>query len=449
MTELSKDQHLFSLFGHHFLLDVPTSALLALDEEAHRALSQPGQASPAVEAEIAALKERGLLQPDPVRRHGKPEGSPRWLKALCLHVAHDCNLRCAYCFATGGSFGGARGIMPSATGRAAIDFLLAGSGPVTQLEVDFFGGEPLLAMETVRAAVAHGRERAVAFGKRINFTLTTNAVALDPPTLDFLDREGISLVLSLDGRPEVHDRFRPGPDGRGSYARVVPRILEAVAARGSTNYYVRGTFTRFNLDFAEDVRHLLALGLNRLSLEPVVALAEEEYALREGDLPWVEAEYERLAGLFLERAQSGQPFTFFHFAVDLDHGPCLGKRLLGCGAGRRYLAVTPDGQLYPCHQFVGRPQYLLGDLERGIVRDDLVSEFAGADIFGKKGCLECWARYFCGGGCHANAVLRHGTIAEPDETGCRLLRKRLECALAMQGILAKEAGPGDPPGPPA
>ncbi len=433
---MSKDQHLFSLFGRSFLLDVPTSALLELDEEAYKALSGSGQASPEVGAEISALTERGLLQPDPVRQ-GRPADSPRWLKALCLHVAHDCNLRCAYCFAGSGSFGGARGIMTPETGRAAIAFLLAESGPIDQLEVDFFGGEPLLALETVRAVVDYGRARGEAVGKRINFTLTTNAVALDPETVDYLDEQTISLVLSLDGRPEVHDRFRPAPGGQGSYALVAPRIQRAAASRDNANYYVRGTFTRFNLDFTEDVRHLLALGLDRLSLEPVVARPQEPYALRDEDLPRVEEEYERLAAFYLDRARNGQPFTFFHFLLDLDHGPCLGKRLLGCGAGCRYLAVTPDGLLYPCHQFVGRPRFLMGNLAYGVARQDLRETFAAADIFHKEGCLDCWARYFCGGGCHANADLRHGTILTPDGAGCRLHRKRLECALAIKAVLSE------------
>lgn len=438
MGALSADQHLFSLFGRHFLLDVPTGSLMILDEEAFRALAGEEEASPAVAAEIAALRARGLLLPDPVR-NAEPPVQPRRPKALCLHVAHDCNLRCGYCFASTGDFGLRRELMPPAVGRAAVDFLLAASGPVDGLEIDFFGGEPLLALETVRETVAYGRRRAAAAGKRIHFTLTTNALTLEEEALAYLNEEGISLVLSLDGRPEVHDRFRRGPDGGGSYARVVSRIVRAVASRGGQDYYVRGTFTRFNPDFTADARHLLELGCERLSLEPVVALPEEPYALREEDLPAVEEEYERLAAFYLERAEAGRPFVFFHFEVDLEHGPCLGKRLLGCGAGTRYLAVTPRGELYPCHQFVGRSRYLLGDLERGITREDLVEEFGRADIFHKEGCLDCWARYFCGGGCHANADLHHGTIMRPDGIGCRLLRKRLECALAVKALLGEGA----------
>jgi uncharacterized protein len=465
---LSADQHLFTLFGRRFLLDVPTGALLELDEEAARALTNPAGATAGATAEIAALREKGLLLPDPLRdnpRHGPADGP---LKALCLHAAHDCNLRCAYCFAGSGSFGGGRGIMPPAVGKAAIDLLLDASGPIRELEVDFFGGEPLLGMDTVRAVVAHGRERATAIGKKINFTLTTNGILLDGDrrhksrldgdarhksrldgdarhksrldgdTLDFLNGEGVSLVLSLDGRPDVHDRLRRAAGGGGSYERCARGIARAVASRGGDNYYVRGTFTRHNLDFTADARHLLDLGFARLSLEPAVAPPEEDYALRPGDLPRVEEEYERLAALYLERARAGRPFTFFHFEVDLDHGPCLGKRLSGCGAGRRYLAVTPDGDLYPCHQFVGRGEYRLGDLEHGVTRKDLAEAFAGADIFHKKGCLDCWARYFCGGGCHANADFFHGTILTPDETGCRLLRKRLECALGIKAMRAEE-----------
>lgn len=435
---MSADQHLFTLFDRRFLLDVPTGSLLELDTDAYLALSGAREATPEVAAEIAALREQGLLGPDPARGSAPPD-SPRWLKALCLHVAHDCNLRCAYCFGAGGSFGGERGIMPPAVGRAALAFLLANSGPVNQLEVDFFGGEPLLAMATVREAIAYGRERAELAGKRINFTLTTNALALDEETLAYLKGEGVSLVLSLDGRPEVHDRFRRKAGGGGSYGQTAPRIGRAVSAYGGRNYYVRGTFTRDNLDFTEDARHILSLGCDRFSLEPVVAPPHEEYALGPADLAAVEAEYERLAALYLERASAGRPFTFFHFEVDLEHGPCLGKRLLGCGAGSRYMAVTPAGELYPCHQFVGREAHRLGDLERGITRPDLVDAFAGADIFRKEGCLDCWARYFCGGGCHANADLLNGSILIPDAAGCRLLRKRLECALAIRAVLSETA----------
>ncbi len=440
VTPLSPDQHHFFLFGQNFLLDVPTSSLLLVDADARRALTDPARASRSARRELADLKDRGLLLPDPIREGIRPPREPSWLKALCLHVAHDCNLRCSYCFAGSGRFGGSRGIMPPEVGRAAIDLLLDASGPIRQLEVDFFGGEPLLALETVRRVVEYGHARATERGKQINFTLTTNATLLSEETLAFLNREGISLVLSLDGRPTVHDRFRPGPGGRGSYDRAVAGIKRAVAARAGASYYVRGTFTRANLDFAEDVRHLLSLGLDRLSLEPVVALPGEDYSLREEDLPRVEEEYERLATLYLERARAGRPFVFFHFAIDLDQGPCLAKRLSGCGAGHRYLAVTPDERLYPCHQFVGRERYLLGDLTHGITRAELSTEFAGADIFHKRGCLDCWARYFCGGGCHANADLHHGSILQPDELGCRLLRKRLECALAIRAMLDGEAG---------
>ncbi|MGE5529811.1 MAG: thioether cross-link-forming SCIFF peptide maturase [Patescibacteria group bacterium] len=431
---LPQDQHLFTLFNHHFLLDVPTSSLVELDGEAYAALSGAAPISAEVANDLAELRERGLLLPDPLRSNPPAQAAPRELKALCLHAAHACDLRCAYCFAGKGTFGGEAAVMPPEAGKKAVDFLLDASGPVRQLEVDFFGGEPLLGMAAVRETVAYGRRRAAELGKRINFTLTTNAYALDEETLAYLNEQGISLVLSLDGRPEVHDRMRRAADGAGTYARAAANIARAVASRGGANYYVRGTFTRYNLDFAADARHILDLGFDRLSLEPVVARAED-YALRPGDLPRVEEEYEALAALYLERARSGRRFTFFHFEVDLDHGPCLGKRLSGCGAGCRYLAVTPRGRLYPCHQFVGREGYLMGDLERGVTRPDLAESFARADIYRKSGCLDCWARYFCGGGCHANADLRHGTILRPDENGCRLLRRRLECALGLKALM--------------
>ena len=434
MTPLSSDQHLFQLFGRFFLLDAPSGSLMALDEEAYLVLTGQRPASAEVAEEIETLKAQGLLQPDPLSMAPPEQTGNKRLKALCLHVAHDCNLRCTYCFAGGGTFGGGRQRMMASVARGALDLLLRESGPIKQLEVDFFGGEPLLALDTVKDAVAYGRQQAAALGKRINFTLTTNAVLLDPPALAYLNEQGISLVLSLDGRPATHNRFRPDAGGAGSYERATRGILPAIQSRHDTNYYVRGTFTRANLDFCADVKHLLSLGITRLSLEPVVCAPDAGYAIREEDLPVIEAEYEKLADLYLECARSGRGFVFFHFEVDLDRGPCPAKRLSGCGAGQRYLAVTPDGELYPCHQFVGRSEYLMGDLQSGIVRPDLTEAFNSADIWHKNGCLQCWARYFCGGGCHANAVLRHGDLSQPDAAGCRLLRKRLECALAIKAM---------------
>lgn len=448
---MSASWHWFGFQGRIWLLDVPSSSLFEIDPATAAVLEwmdehpegAEGDAIPGVEAdelrsirrEIDGWRLRGLLSPEqPVQL---PERPPQ-LKAMCLHVAHDCNLRCRYCFGKTGAFGGERGLMPAEVGFRAIDLLLSESGSRNRLEVDFFGGEPLMNMPAVREIVDYGHAASRNQGKTIHFTLTTNALSLGREELDFLNREGISLVLSHDGRPQVHDRMRPLPGGAGSSRGILQHIREAVESRGGKDYYLRGTFTRYNLDFASDVRYFYDQGFRIISIEPVIAEQDVPYALREADLPAVFAEYDRLAEFCLERSRAGDPLTFFHFAVDLDHGPCIYKRLLGCGAGHEYLAVTPKGDLYPCHQFVGRESYRMGDVIRGIERIDIRERFGKADIYHKEGCLNCWARYFCSGGCHANADLMNGDILTPDPMGCALLKKRLECALGMKALLAQE-----------
>ncbi|HWR41356.1 MAG TPA: thioether cross-link-forming SCIFF peptide maturase [Patescibacteria group bacterium] len=357
------------------------------------------------------------------------------VKSLCLHVAHDCNLRCGYCFAETGDFGGDRGLMSVDVGCRAVDFIIANSGSRQHCEIDFFGGEPLLNMKTVRAVTAYVRQRERETGKIFKLTLTTNAVLLNDEIIRFLNDENISLVLSLDGRREVHDRMRPRVDGSGSFDQAVEKIRKVVTSRQGQNYYVRGTYTGYNPDFAADVLAMADLGFEQLSVEPVVA-KDAAYEITEQQLPEIFRQYELLAAAYLERRAAGKGFEFFHFNLDIHHGPCLAKRLSGCGAGHEYYAVTPDGDLYPCHQFVGREQYRLGNVFDGVTNRELPGVFRQAHVLNKPECRECWARFYCSGGCHANAELFHGSLLQPYKLGCELQKKRLECAIMIQARLA-------------
>lgn len=364
------------------------------------------------------------------------------VKAICLHVAHDCNLRCTYCFAGAGAFGGCRTLMSFETGKRGIDFVIESSGQRDHCEVDFFGGEPLLNFGVVKDLVAYGKKAAAAQGKTVKFTLTTNGVLLNDMIQDFLEQEDISVVLSLDGRPEVHDRMRPHADGRGSYAEIIPKIRKFAAKRtGSspyalgTYYYVRGTYTHFNLDFDRDVLHMADLGIRQISVEPVVAGPKDNYAFQEGDLDKIREAYDRLGEeLLARRGQEGE-FNFFHFNVALNQGPCLIKRLSGCGAGHEYVAISPEGDLYPCHQFVGQEAYKLGSLYEEnphTLRPELVQDFRSAYVFRKPTCRECWARFACSGGCHAANVSFTQKLTEVYTLGCELQKKRLEVALYVK-----------------
>ncbi|HEX3032468.1 MAG TPA: thioether cross-link-forming SCIFF peptide maturase [Bacillota bacterium] len=359
------------------------------------------------------------------------------VKSLCLHIAHDCNLRCRYCFAGTGQFGGDRELMSEETGRAALDFILESSGARKNCEVDFFGGEPLMNFGVVQRLVEYGRVRAAEKGKVIKFTLTTNGVLLDEKVAQWLNEQEIAVVLSLDGRPEVNDRMRPFVSGQGCYDRIVPRLQSFVESRQNQNYYVRGTFTAHNLDFSQDVQHLADLGFQQISVEPVVAPETEDYALKLADVPMLEAEYEQLTRKYLEYQQQGRPFNFFHFNLDLSGGPCIAKRIAGCGAGHEYMAVSPKGELFPCHQFVGRPEFSLGNVFERNLKVATMEQFRHAHIYNKPTCGGCWAKFFCSGGCHANAYAANGSLLEPQEIGCRLEKKRLECAIYLQ---VKQAG---------
>ena len=349
------------------------------------------------------------------------------VKALCLHVAHDCNLACRYCFAEEGEYHGRRALMSFEVGKKALDFLIENSGSRRNLEVDFFGGEPLL----------YGRSQEEPRQKKFRFTITTNGVLLNEEIMEFCNREMSNVVLSLDGRPEVNDRMRPFRDGSGSYARIVPKFQEFAEKRGERDYFVRGTFTRHNLDFAADVLHFADLGFEKLSVEPVVAPPEEEYAIREEDLEPILLQYDMLAAEYVKRRREGRGFTFFHFMLDLGQGPCVAKRLSGCGSGTEYLAVTPWGDLYPCHQFVGQERFLLGNVEDGVTNTRIRDEFKLCNVYAKAKCRDCFARFYCSGGCAANSWNFHGSITDAYDIGCEMQKKRIECSIMIQAALER------------
>ena len=372
--------------------------------------------------EILELKEAGMLYaPDIYETYtGDFKKRETVVKALCLHIAHDCNLACKYCFAEEGEYHGRRALMSLETGKKALDFLVANSGKRVNLEVDFFGGEPLMNWQVVKDLVAYGRSLEEPNHKKFRFTLTTNGVLLDDEVMEFANKEMANVVLSIDGRREVHDRMRPHRGGQGSYGEIVPKFQKLAKSRNQMNYYVRGTFTRYNLDFAEDVAHLADLGFEQISVEPVVAEPSDDYALREEDLPELLAEYDRLAVELLERRKGGRPVNS------------------GCGSGTEYLAVTPWGDLYPCHQFVGKEEFLMGNVDEGVVRTDLRDEFKSCNVYAKEKCRKCFAKFYCSGGCAANSYNFHGNINDAYDLGCELQRKRIECAIMIKAALAEE-----------
>ena len=362
------------------------------------------------------------------------------VKALCLHVTHDCNLACRYCFAEEGEYHGQRALMSFEVGKQALDFLIEHSGNRTNLEVDFFGGEPLMNWDVVRQLVEYGRSREAETGKRFRFTVTTNGVLLNDEMMDFINREMHNVVLSIDGRKQVNDFMRPFRSGKGSYDLILPKFKKMAESRNQQQYYVRGTYTHHNLDFSEDVLHLADEGFEQISVEPVVAPSTADYAIQEADIPALCQEYEKLAEAILARRRAGNGFNFFHFMIDLSGGPCVYKRISGCGAGTEYLAVTPWGDLYPCHQFVGNTDFLLGNVKDGIVNTELRDRFKMVNVYAKDTCRDCFSKFHCSGGCAANAYNFTGDILKPYEIGCELQRKRLECALMIK---AAEADQGE------
>ncbi len=354
------------------------------------------------------------------------------IKALCLHVAHTCNLNCSYCFASQGKYHGDRAIMSLEVGKRALDFLIENSGTRRNLEVDFFGGEPLMNFQMIKDLVAYAREIEKKHNKNFRFTLTTNGVLVDDDVIEFSNKEMSNVVLSLDGRKEVHDKFRVDYQGKGSFDKIVPKFKKFVEARGNKNYYMRGTFTHNNPDFINDIKEMLNLGFTELSMEPVVCAPDDPSALTESDIEIVLKGYEELAHLMIERKKQGKPFTFYHYMLDLSDGPCIYKRISGCGSGTEYMAVTPWGDLYPCHQFVGEEKFKLGDIYNGVTNTSIQEEFASCNVYSHKECKDCWARLYCSGGCAANAYHAQGNIRGIYETGCRLFKKRIECAIALQ-----------------
>ncbi len=388
--------------------------------------------------EVSQLKEQELLYTEDIYKDYIADFKKRKtvVKALCLHIAHDCNLACKYCFAEEGEYHGRRALMSFEVGKKALDFLIENSGNRRNLEVDFFGGEPLMNWEVVKELVNYGRSQEEAHNKKFRFTLTTNGVLLNEEVMEFVNREMSNVVLSLDGRKEVNDKMRPFRNGKGSYDLIVPKFQTLAESRNQTNYYVRGTFTHDNLDFSKDVIHFADLGFKQMSIEPVVGDDSEPYAIRKEDLPKIMEEYDELAKEFVKRKKEGRGFNFFHFMIDLEQGPCVAKRLSGCGSGTEYLAVTPWGDLYPCHQFVGQEEFLLGNVFEGIKRTDICDEFKLCNVYAKEKCKDCFAKYYCSGGCAANAYKFHGSITDAYDIGCEMERKRVECAIMIKAALA-------------
>ena len=391
--------------------------------------------------QITALRDAGQLfsedtfQPMAGTLKQKTAGV---VKALCLHVAHTCNLNCSYCFASQGKYHGDRAVMPFEVGKQALDFLIANSGSRRNLEVDFFGGEPLMNFDTVKRLVAYARSVEKEHGKNFRFTLTTNGMLIDEEVIDFANRECANVVLSLDGRREIHDRFRVDYAGNGSWDRIVPKFQRLVEARGGKNYYMRGTFTHANPDFLKDIQVMLDLGFRELSMEPVVCAEGDPSALTEEDLPVVLQQYEDLARLLVRRRKEGDPFTFYHYMIDLSGGPCVYKRISGCGSGTEYMAVTPWGDLYPCHQFVGEEGFRLGDVWQGVTHPEVQADFAACNVYAREECRKCWARLYCSGGCAANAYHATGSVRGVYEKGCVLFRKRMECAIWAEAMRGRE-----------
>lgn len=383
--------------------------------------------------EICELVKNGqLFTDDCYEEFAKNWNKKSVVKALCLHIAHDCNLRCKYCFAGTGEYHGKRGMMSAETGKKAIDFVIANSGSRKNIEIDYFGGEPLMNFEVVKEITDYAKKQGSKHGKTFRFTITTNGILLDEDKKKYINENMSNIVLSLDGRKEVNDRMRPRVDGSGTYDTILPKFLDMAKSRNQDNYYIRGTFTSFNKDFSKDVLHFADLGFKQTSVEPVVAPDDEEYAIKKSDIPQICEEYEKLAEEYIKRWKGGNWFNFFHFMIDLDQGPCAIKRLSGCGAGHEYLAVAANGDLYPCHQFVGNKDFLMGNVSDGKFDKQISKHFENSNIYTKDKCRSCFAKFYCSGGCSANAFNFNGDINKPYEISCELEKKRVECAIAIE-----------------
>ncbi len=456
--------HSYKLGGYNIVLDICSGAVHLVDEvafdiinmyeehtaeEITAAILEKYPDNPEVTAEeiaeclcqIEELKEAGqLFVPDtyePMADTLKQKTSGV-VKALCLHIAHSCNLNCSYCFASQGKYHGERALMSFEVGKRALDFLIENSGTRHNLEVDFFGGEPLMNFDVVKQLVAYARSVEKQHNKNFRFTLTTNGMLIDDDVIDFANRECVNVVLSLDGRKEIHDRYRVDYAGNGSWEKIVPKFQQLVEARGGKDYYMRGTFTHANPDFLEDIKVMLDLGFNELSMEPVVCAPDDPSALTEEDFPIVCEQYEKLAELMLQRHREGRPCTFYHYMIDLKGGPCIYKRISGCGSGTEYMAVTPWGDLYPCHQFVGDEKYLLGNVFDGVSNTTAQDEFASCNVYAREECRDCWARLYCSGGCAANAYHATGSVKGVYKYGCELFKKRMECAIMLEAAKLDE-----------
>lgn len=447
--------HQYKLFGYNIILDVCSGAVHVVDDVTYDVIALYGSHTreeilSAIGEKYAGQLEAGeaeecLEQIEELHRRGELFTEDNFepmagelkartagvVKALCLHVAHTCNLNCSYCFASQGKYHGDRAVMSYEVGRRALDYLIENSGTRRNLEVDFFGGEPLMVFDVVKQLVAYARSIEKSAGKNFRFTLTTNGMLIDDDVIDFANREMSNVVLSLDGRREVHDRFRVDYAGRGSWDRIVPKFQKLVEARGGKDYYMRGTFTHANPDFLRDIETMLDLGFTELSMEPVVCAEGDPSALTQEDLPILLDQYEKLGELMLRRDREGRPFTFYHYMIDLEGGPCIYKRISGCGSGTEYMAVTPWGDLYPCHQFVGEERFRLGDIWAGVTNHEVQAEFAACNVYAHPECRSCWARLYCSGGCAANAYHSTGKVTGVYKYGCELFRKRMECAIAV------------------
>ena len=455
--------HQYKLNGYNIILDTCSGSVHTVDEVAYDIIAMYKQATPeeivakilavykhlpdvteeeilACIDDIKALEAAGKLFSEDayegLARNYK--NNSKVIKALCLHVAHTCNLNCSYCFASQGKYQGDRALMSFEVGKQAFDFLIANSGTRKNLEVDFFGGEPLMNWDVVKQLVAYARSIEKKYNKNFRFTLTTNGMLIDDDVIEFANKEMSNVVLSLDGRREIHDHFRRDYAGKGSYDTILPKFLKMVEAREGKNYYVRGTFTHNNVDFTNDIFHMADLGFTELSMEPVVCPPDDPYALTEEDLPKLFEQYEILAKEMIKRKKEGRGFTFYHYMLDLKHGPCIYKRITGCGSGTEYMAVTPWGELFPCHQFVGDPKYSLGNIWDGVKNTEVQDEFRSCNAYARPECNDCWAKLYCSGGCAANAYHATGSIGGIYQYGCELFKKRIECAVMMQVAEAED-----------
>ena len=452
--------HQYKNNGYDIVLDVNSGAIHVVDDVTYDVIEMIDQSQPesyardeivsalsgkygkeeveeAIDEVQTLIDEESLFTKDTYENYIMDfKKRPTVVKALCLHIAHDCNLACQYCFAEEGEYHGRRALMSFEVGKKALDFLIANSGNRRNLEVDFFGGEPLMNWQVVKDLVAYGREQEKLHDKNFRFTLTTNGVLLNDEIMEFCNKEMSNVVLSIDGRKEVHDKMRPFRKGAGSYDLIVPKFQKLAESRNQEKYYIRGTFTRNNLDFSKDVEHFADLGFKQMSIEPVVGDDTEPYAIQKEDLPQIFEEYDKLARIIVERQREGKGFNFFHFMIDLTGGPCVYKRLSGCGSGTEYLAVTPWGDFYPCHQFVGEEEYLMGNVDEGITRPDIQKDFGCCNVYTKPACKDCFARFYCSGGCAANGYHAHKDIRSNYEIGCELQRKRVECAIMIKAALA-------------